>query len=244
MSLYYFLLMECPASPQLIDAVSSRLSLDIVSPVDLALVSNTPALVQVLGADIGSHASVLFPEFTGNGITLCRVLTVDVLDPVAGHSIESLFQALALSRQGVLGSSVLLDIVLAGNSGDVLVGPVIETLVVVDGEALTRNDLVQLGVVAGEDELGGNDGVEKRLDQLPETPEDEGSAVDNANTQGLRVVRLEALDEQADEAPVHVVETEVGEIKDDDDSLGSLRENHATALHGLLEEKKNGWRLG
>lgn len=183
--------------------------------------SNTQALVQVLGTDIGRQTSILLPQRLGNLITLRRVLAVDVLDPFTGDCIKLGLESMAFSDELLLLGHILHGSVLIGGARDVLVLPVVETFVVGDGEAVAGDDLVKLGVVAGEDKLGGDDGVEEGLDQLPETPEDEGCAVDDTDSEGLGVVRFEALDEQADEAPVHVIEAEVRQVKYHDNCFGA-----------------------
>lgn len=166
----------------------SKLGLDVVGPGNLTVVSNTQSLVQVLGTDIGCQTGILLPQRLGNLITLRRVLAVDVLDPFTSDTIKLGLESMAFSDKLLLLSQILHGGVLVGGTRDVLVLPIIKTLVVGDGEAVAGDDLVELGVVAGEDKLGGDDGVEEGLDQLPETPEDEGCAVDDTNSEGLGVV--------------------------------------------------------
>lgn len=201
------------------------LALDVVGPVDLTIHSNTPALVKAGSADIGTQTGVLLPELFGNLVTLGIVLSINVLDPGTGHGIETGLNAMALSQELLFLGRILHTVVLASNGRDVLVLPVIETLVVDDGKTFAGDDFVQFGVVAGEDELRGDDGVKEGLDQLPESPEDEGCAMDNADSKGLGVVRLEALDEQTDESPIHVVEAEVRQVKDNNNGLRANRKH-------------------
>ena len=201
------------------------LALDVVGPVDLTIYSNTPALVKGSSADIGAQPGVLLPELVGNLFTFGIVLSISVLDPGTGRGIEAGLNGMTLSQQLLLLGGVLHAVVLASNGRDVLVLPVIETLVMDDGETFAGDDLVQLGVIAGEDELGGDDGIKEGLDQLPESPEDEGCAVDNADSEGLGVIRLEALDEQTDETPIHVVEAEVRQVKDNNNCLRPNRKH-------------------
>lgn len=119
--------------------------------------------------------------------------------------------------------------------------PVVETTVVDNGRVFTGNNLVEFFVVAGEDELGGDNGVKQGLDRLLEAPEDKRCAVDDTNTEGLWVVGLEALDKETDKAPVHVVESKIGEVKDDNNGLCCSRKDCATASHSMLQRvnKKN-----
>ena len=101
---------------------------------------------------------------------------------------------------------------------------------------------MEFSIVPSKDKLGGHGAIQKRLNQLPKTPKHKRCSVNHTDCQGLWVIILKALDKETDKAPIHIVEPEIGKVKDNDDSLGSERENGTTALHCLHTIVGMKWR--
>lgn len=168
------------------------------------------AVVEVTSTDIRIQLEVSNPQLLGQRQTLSLDLLLrpstcilsTSLDPLFGDSLKLPKNTLPLVKETVLGLDILEAIVLARNNGGILVGVLVLAAVVLVGEVVSVNDLGEFLVVTGELNLGGDNGVQPALDDLPDAPEDEGSLVDDEDSERFGVVSLKALHQELDEAIV------------------------------------------
>lgn len=165
-------------------------------------------MVEVAGTNIGIQLEV------GNSQLLSQVQALSLnlglrsstcvlatsLDPLLCDSLKLPHDTLPFVKETVLGLDILEAVVLSGNDGSVMVGVLVLAAVVLVGEVLGIDDFGQFLVRAGEADLGSDNGVQPTLDDLPDTPEDEGGLVDDEDSQRFGVVGLEALHQKLDEA--------------------------------------------
>jgi hypothetical protein len=96
-----------------------------------------------------------------------------------------------------------------------------------------RDQIEKILILVGELDLGGHDGVQPGLNDLPSAPEDERSIVNENSTEGFWIVSFKAFDKELNETVIHVGETELSEIKDEGDGFGGGLDQEATCLHEI-----------